>query len=132
MLVSAVGVYDELYSLLILPAGFGLSQRLLALVDAACSAPGGDPFSTAAPTPPSTSLLTAARANPIGNQRYNDSLEGTRDLAPRFYSNSNSITGGRIDWIECLERLRVVHEALLLLRAMMAAGGPISKLRRCC
>lgn len=92
-------------------AGYGLAQRLLVMVDAACSPVGGDPF--AALTPQRDSAAAAAGATGAGA----DDAAGA----------SSTVCGAPCSWPVCLERLRLAHEGLLLLRAMVATPGSVGE-----
>jgi hypothetical protein len=87
-------------------AGYGLAQQLLVLVDAACSPVGGDPFAALAPQVGSVATAAAAAAA--------DGAEG-------------SVCGSRCSWQACMERVRLAHEGLLLLRALVATPGAVGE-----
>jgi len=83
------------------------------MVDAACSPAGGDPFAALTPEAPVFSAAAAAAAAPSNGQ-------GT----------GSTVCGSRCSWDGCLERLRLAHEGLLLLRALVATPGAVGEL--CC
>jgi hypothetical protein len=87
-------------------AGDGLAQRLLVMVDAACSPLGGDPFAALRPT----AAIAAAAAEAGGSG-----------------GSGGSVCGSSCCWQACLERLRLAHEGLLLLRAMVATPGTVGE-----
>ncbi|KAF8062804.1 hypothetical protein HT031_004134 [Scenedesmus sp. PABB004] len=91
-------------------SGYGLAQRLLVLTDAACSAPGGDPFCIAAARAP------AAAGGADGSDEDSGGGGG---------GGGANICGARCAWDECLQRVRLAQEGLLLLRALVASPGPI-------
>jgi hypothetical protein len=88
----------------VLCSGYGLAQRLLVMVDAACSPVGGDPF--AALTPALTGTAAAAAAAGVAG---------------------GSVCGSRCSWQGCMERVRLAHEGLLLLRALVATAGTVGE-----
>lgn len=92
-------------------AGYGLAQRLLVMVDAACSPAAGDPFAALTPEAPAFSATAAAAPS---------SGQGT----------GSTVCGSRCSWPGCLERLRLAHEGLLLLRALVATPGAVGE--SCC
>lgn len=87
-----------------------MAQRLLAMADAACSSTGGDPFCTALPLPATHSAAAA-----------------TAGSSPAVINTVSDICGTRHDWRECLERVTLAHESLLLLRALVASPGLIGE-----
>jgi hypothetical protein len=94
-------------------AGYGLAQRLLTMVDAACSPLGGDPFAA---------LL------PLGPAGANEGGSGASDGGSSSAgASSSSIVGARCSWPACLARVQLCHEGLLLLRALVATDGPIGE-----
>lgn len=113
-------------------AGFGLSQRLLALADAAISAEGGDPFCTATPLPPRPTAAAAAAGRVSATAPLAAAaLPGNGDVTQSTRGVSN-ITGSKCEWWECLERVRLAHESLLLLRALMATMEPVGERQVIC
>jgi hypothetical protein len=104
------------------PAGYGVAQRLLAMADAACSSVGGDPFCVASPLSPTHAAAAAAAAprTAAGGSSGSGSGAVTNSV-------SNNICGGQREWQECLERVRLAHESLLLLRALVASPGAIGE-----
>jgi hypothetical protein len=91
-----------------------VAQRLLAMADAAASSVGGDPFCVASPSLPIHTA--AAAADKPGS--------GSSSVAGSVCSN---ICGSQHEWRECLERVRLAHEAMLLLRALVASPGAIGE-----
>lgn len=87
-------------------AGYGLAQRLLVMVDAACSPVGGDPFAALAPDVPGMAALTASVSG--------DGVGST-------------VCGSSCSWQGCMERLRLAQEGLLLLRALVATPGDVGE-----
>jgi hypothetical protein len=75
------------------------------MVDAACSPVGGDPFAALTPRIPGLASAAAAAA---------DSAGGT-------------VCGSRCSWQACMERVRLAHEGLLLLRALVATPGTVGE-----
>jgi hypothetical protein len=115
---------NRLFALLLVsraPAGYGVAQRLLAMADAACSSAGGDPFCVATPLSPTHTAAAAAAA-----ERTADGGSGSGSGAVTN-SVTNNICGGQREWQECLERVRLAHESLLLLRALVASPGTVGK-----
>ncbi|KAF6251466.1 hypothetical protein COO60DRAFT_616305 [Scenedesmus sp. NREL 46B-D3] len=116
--------------------GYGVAQRLLAMADAACSSAGGDPFCIASPqTPchaaaaprwaerpvPAAAETAGAGAACSGADAHHDRVSGTAA------GDVGAICGGKHAWRECRERVRLAHESLLLLRALVASPGLIGE-----
>lgn len=90
----------------VLSAVYGLAQRLLVMVDAACSPVGGDPFAALTPQVPGMPAPAAS-----------GSADGAR----------GTVCGSSCSWQGCMERLRLAHEGLLLLRALVATPGDVGE-----
>jgi hypothetical protein len=74
------------------------------MVDAACSPVGGDPFAALMPTVTGTAAAAAAAGA------------------------GGSVCGSACSWQGCMERVRLAHEGLLLLRALVATAGTVGEL----
>jgi hypothetical protein len=98
----------------VLITGYGLAQRLLVMVDAAASPVGGDPFAALTPELPG-SAAAAAAAPPTAAAEGGDGARG------------GSVCGSRCSWQGCMERLRLAHEGLLLLRALVATPRAVGE-----
>lgn len=94
----------------VLTTGYGLAQRLLVMVDAAASPVGGDPFAALTPQLPASA---AAAAGGDG-------------------AGGGSVCGSGCSWQGCMERLRLAHEGLLLLRALVATPGAVGECTASC
>jgi hypothetical protein len=75
------------------------------MVDAACSPVGGDPFAALTPRIPGLASAVAAAAA----------------------DSAGTVCGSTCSWQACLERVRLGHEGLLLLRALVATPGAVGE-----
>jgi hypothetical protein len=91
------------------------------MADAACSSVGGDPFCVATPLSPTHTAAAAAECTADGGSGSGSSIGNDTN------SVSNNICGEQREWQECLERVRLAHESLLLLRALVASPGAIGE-----